>query len=86
MSLFQRLGSPIAATVVGVMSGQLCCRFSKSLLTKNAGIYIWLPYWDDKVRADERRLEQSTGSDLGPNMLEIPVEQVKKRQPTTSTN
>ncbi|KAK5070418.1 hypothetical protein LTS08_007798 [Lithohypha guttulata] len=50
-----RLLSPLAATLVGV----------------GAGLYIWVPYWQERLRNDQ--LEKD--SQLPPNMVEIPVQE-----------
>lgn len=75
-----RLLPPFLAIVAGVGIGMRRCDMCEVIvLTDDAGLYTFEPVWQD-VQRHQREERIRREADLGPNMLEVPVQQIQRRE------
>jgi len=76
----RNLFPPLIAAIIGVGTGMYTStQLQMKLLMSNAGIYTFQPIWQEYQQRDrEQKLKQE--ADIGPNMVEIPVQHPSKLQ------
>lgn len=80
ISMARGLFPPLMAAIIGIGTGK--CNPPQpqvQLLRKDAGIYTFQPVWQEYQQRDrEQRIKRA--ADVGPNMVEVPVQQMSNRE------
>jgi len=75
---------PLLAALMGVGIGK--CKWSNNVLCLTcAGVYTFQPVWEEHLQKQrEQRIKQE--ADIGPDMVEVPVQKMSKQEEMNTGN